>query len=332
LCEHTLILPSLERAISTGHAPLVLDILTHRPIYGIDISSLPLARALLKNLITPAIAPPISEVDLNTHLERLSQALRLAEVLSISTIPVEPPSPIELLDSPESVEATQPVVTISQPELAMPSKPITLSPTNDLILGSLLLSALLRVASLSPSTTTTKAQSESAETPTSAVMAEPTALAQATSQLFTSLRGSPAYPHATIGILGSNIQRSSLSGKEELWGIAALTECMLLLNSKSVKKLFEEINEVGVDGESELAGEVEGVSAEQMIVWLGKARSWLAEDASERGTIKKRLDAILVKGTPAEGLLETEGGKMGGDEDVSSHLLGQGNAEAEARA
>jgi hypothetical protein len=233
------------------------------------------------------------------------------------------------------MEETQAMAT-SQSDLPTPSKPITLSPTNDLILGSLLLSALLRVISTTPSKATPNTDLESAEGPTSPIMADHTALAQATSQLFTSLRGSSAYPQTAIESSHSTLQRGLLTGKEALWGIAALTECMVLLSSKSIKKLFEEINDIevdGADGGSELAAEVERVSVEEMIVWLGKARVWLVEDASERGgTIRSRVEAVLVKGIPTEGPPETEGGKKGGDEAVSSHLLVQGNAQVEVRA
>ncbi|KIM21625.1 hypothetical protein M408DRAFT_333336 [Serendipita vermifera MAFF 305830] len=109
----------IRRAILTGQASVLVDILTHHPVYGIHVSSPYIARVLLKHTVTPVNSYPPSysnkQADVTVFRQRLEHALQLADVLSIT---------------PAKGPAT------------------TLSPSADPVLGPLLLCSLLRVAAM----------------------------------------------------------------------------------------------------------------------------------------------------------------------------------------
>lgn len=124
-----------------------------------------------------------------------------------------------------------------------------------------------------------------------------------------------------------------LSGKEALWCVAALSECMVLLDGKYGRKVFDDVAKKGEQGGAveEEGGEGERMSVDQMITWLGKARGWLMQSSSERGSVLRgKIEAALVKDELADGLAQGRSKRKGA---VDRNLLGGGEGQmAEARA
>lgn len=261
----------------TGNGHLLVDILTHHPVYGIHISSPSVARALLKEVVTPINSfPPSysSSQDTTPFRQRLEQALQLAEVLSI-----------------------------------MPSGSLTaatLSPSMDDVMGPILLSALLRVSSISISET------EGGN--------DPTALAQAIRQLIGDMQTRYSNSQTQVQSPESKPRKNALTAQETIWAIAALRECEIALGVQTARKLLAKAN-----------SEEEGsqMTVDEMTNWLTQARESLVSGGSGRGaSAKRRMEsaATLVE-RPAAKVTETKTGKKG-KTSIPSHLLGKDGANA----
>lgn len=139
----------IDCAISNGLAAELIPVLEHHPIYGVSVPDPSRARALMKSLTAPVGSASIDPLSASRSqdepllAERRNYALRLADILAAASVRI----PSHSSDRGKIITAGR---EGSKKEGASLRK-TTLSPTEDLTSGVILLTAILRALPVMPS-------------------------------------------------------------------------------------------------------------------------------------------------------------------------------------
>ncbi|KAG8863045.1 hypothetical protein FRC20_010910 [Serendipita sp. 405] len=208
----------IETAVKTNNVRLLLSVLSHRPIFGISVPTPSHARLLLRTIICPTNSFPPSYspslknasqaiMDHSMDKQRLEDALRLADVLSMTEVHV----PVQRLPTPiVGIAVSGAHGSFCSDNLV----PVSLSPSTDIISGSILLSSLFRVIA-----------SGLKEEGSEAVAAH----TEAAVQLAQKLRSV-----AKRGAITNGAQ-----SRELLWALSALRECKAALAREELSDILK---------------------------------------------------------------------------------------------